>query len=427
MRHNTTYIINQIKRLVLLLFILSSVSAKGQMLSLDSILKAIEVNHPLLKKYDAKIQAYNNYASGAKALDPPQVGAGFFMTPYNPEMWRSDEMTGSEGMGSFMISAQQMFMSRKKLNANEKYMQSMADADKEMKSAMRNEIFSMAKMNYYEWLMMKKKLQLLDQSEELLKYILKSAEIRYTYGMDKLNAYYKAKAMLGDNENMRLMVQFEIQRKIIALNTLMVRKSELVFDIDTIYIIRNYEQLPTDTNMLANKRSDFKFLNQNINVLKAKQNYERSKLRPDFGIKYDHMVPFGTQPKQFSLMAMITIPIVPWSSAMYKSSVAALNYEIQSVKYEQQSLVNNAVGELESIKEQIRQKKMQIGLYEKNIIPSMIKNYQTELIAYEQNKEELFMVLDAWQNLKTVQFALYDLINELLLLQVNYERELEIN
>jgi cobalt-zinc-cadmium efflux system outer membrane protein len=53
-------------------------------MSLENILNEIEKNQPELKKYDAKINAYDTYASGAKALDAPQVGAGFFMTPYNP-------------------------------------------------------------------------------------------------------------------------------------------------------------------------------------------------------------------------------------------------------------------------------------------------------------------------------------------------------
>ena len=56
----------------------------------------------------------------------------------------------------------------------------------------------------------------------------------------------------------------------------------------------------------------------------------------------------------------------------------------------------------------------------------MKKNYETSLLAFEQNKEELFMTLDAWQNLKLVQLSYLDMLNELLQLQVNYEKELEI-
>ena len=385
-----------------------------------------KINHPELKMYDAQINAYDAYAKGAKSLEPPQVGAGFFMTPYNTQMWKSDPMTGSSGMGSFMLSAQQMFSNPKKLNANATYMQSMSKVEKEMKNATRNELFSMAKMSYYEWQVMKKKLKILSESEELLIYIIESTEIRYTYGMDKLSAYYKAKAMLGDVQQMKIMIETEISQKRIELNTIMIRNKEQEFDIDTTFVLKDYDSFVTDTTIITTNRSDYKALSQNANLLQSKQRYERSKRLPDFGLKYDHMLAFGTQPKQFSLMAMMTIPIAPWSSKLYKSSVAGLNYEIEVVRNQQQTLVNNASGFIQSLKSQIKNKKQQISLYEKTIIPSMRKNYQVTLLAYEQNTEELFMALDAWQNLKVAQLGYFDLLNDLLQLQVQFEKQLEI-
>ncbi len=398
----------------------------AQMLNIDSILTAIEKNHPELKMYDAQIKAYNTYATGAKSLDPPQVGAGFFMTPYNIQMWKPDGMTGSNGMGAFMLSAQQMFFNPKKLNANATYMQGMSNIEKEMKNAMRNELFSMAKMSYYEWQVMKMKIKIINASEDLLNYIIKSTEIRYTYGMDKLNAYYKAKAMLGEMQQMRIMTESEISQKRIELNTLMIKNKDLDFDIDTVFLFKNYETKIDDSGTVTANRSDYKALTQNVNLLRSKQAYEHTKRLPDFGVKYDHMFAFGTQPQQFSLMAMMTVPIAPWSSKMYKSSVEALNYDIEAVNNRQQALINNATGNIHNIQSQIKNKKLQMVLYEKTIIPSLRKNYQATLLAYEQNTEELFMTLDAWQNYKIGQLGYLDLISDLLQLQVQYEKQLEI-
>ena len=398
----------------------------AQVLTIDSILNAIEKDNPEFKMYDAQINAYNAYAKGAKSLDPPQVGAGFFMTPYNTQMWKSDAMTNNEGMGSFMISAQQMFMNPKKLNANSVYMKSMSGVESEMKNGTRNEMFSMAKMSYYEWMIEKKKLKVLNQSDALLNYLIQSTELRYNYGMDKLNAYYKAKGMLGDIQTMKAMAEQEITQKMIELNTLMNRDKNYIFDIDSMYLIKDYETVVTDSSLIRSNRSDVKVIIQNINVLRSKQLYERSKRLPDFGVKYDHMLAFGTQPQQFSLMAMVTIPIAPWSSKMYKATVEGLNYDMEALKNEQQSLMNQVSGNLENLKVQIRSKKQQIEIYENAIIPSMKKNYETTLLAYEQNTEELFMVLDAWQNLKLMQLSYLDQIMELVTLQTKYENQLEI-
>jgi len=413
---------------ILLITVILTNSSKvfSQVMSLENILNEIEKSQPELKKYDAKINAYNTYASGAKALDAPQVGAGFFMTPYNQQMWKADPSMNTNGMGSFMLSAQQMIMNPKKLNANSDYMKSMSGVETQMKGAMKNELFSMAKMSYYEWVVLKKKSNILKESENILKYLIESTELRYKYGMDKLNAYYKAKGMLGDIQTMTVMTNQEINQKIIELNTLMNRDKNITFDIDTILKFNEYEKSLVDSAAIMNARSDFKVLKQNENLLRAKQTFENSKRLPDFGVKYDHMLAFGKQPQQFSLMAMVTIPIAPWSSKMYKSTVKGLNYEIEAAKLEQQGFVNNVTGAIENIKVKIKNKKQQIELSEKVVIPSMRKNYETALLAYEQNTEELFMVLDAWQNLKLMQLNYLDQLMELAVLQIQYENQLEI-
>jgi len=411
---------------LLIAFLSMSEVIHAQVLPLDSILSAIEKNNTELKVYDAKANAYDTYATGAKALDAPQVGAGFFMTPYNTQMWNADPAMYSRGMGSFMLSAQQMFMSPQKLNANEKYMKSMSGVENEMKNSTRNQLFSMAKMNYYEWVLLKKKQHILKESEEVLNYLIKSTELRYTYGMDKLNAYYKAKGMLGDIQNMVVMTEQDINQKRIELNALMNRNKNIMFDVDTAIALKNYETALTDSSAIVDARSDFKVLMKNENVLRSKQTYEQSKSLPSFGIKYDHMFTFGTQPQLFSLMAMMSIPIAPWSSKMYKSTVAGLNYEIEALKAQQQGFVNTVSGTLENLKVKIKSKKLQVEISEKTIIPAMRRNYETALLAYEQNTEELFMVLDAWQNLKLTQLSQIDQLMELIALQVQYENQLEI-
>lgn len=398
----------------------------AQVLTIDSILNTIEKNHPELKIYDAKINAINTYAEGAKSLDAPQVGGGFFMTPYNPQMWKSDPSMNTNGMGSFMLSAQQMIMNPKKLNANLEYMKSMAGVEAEMKNSMKNELFSMAKMSYYEWILLEKKVKILEESESILTYLTESTELRYKHGMDKLNAYYKTKGMLGDIQSMIVMTNQEMNQKMIELNTLMNRNKNMIFDVDTTLNYKNYETVRIDSSAIIDVRSDLRALKQNENVLRTKQNYEQSKRLPDFGLKYDHMLAFGTQPQQFSLMLMVTVPIVPWSKKMYSSTAVGLNYEIESVKLQQQNIINTVSGNLENLKINIKNKKLQIELTEKTIIPSMRRNYEVALLAYEQNTEELFMVLDAWQNLKLIQLNHIDQLMELTSFQIQYENQLEI-
>lgn len=413
------------RSLLLSFFIACALRGMPQVLSLDSVLRTIDAVHPELRMYDARIKAFDTYAEGARALDPPRVGAGFFMTPYNTMMWKPDGM-GDPGMGSFMISAEQMIANARKRNANRAYMLGMSKVDAEMQSAMRNELFSMAKRSYYEWVVLVKKKAVLVRSEALLEYLIKATEIRYTYGMDKLNAYYKAKAMLGDVQNMQLMADLEIEQMRIMLNTAMARDKGVVFSIDTAFGPAPSPQLSLDTASITERRSDLRVIDRNIDLLRYEQDVQRASLRPDFGIKYDHMVGFGTQPQQFSLMGMVSIPIAPWSSKMYKSTIAGLNFDMDALSQSRSTLVNETLGQLNLLRAEIGNKQQQLDLYDRVIVPAMSNNFETASLAYEQNTEELFMVLDAWQNLRMVQLARLDLLKDLYLLYASYDEQLEI-
>lgn len=406
-------------------FVLSaSAMCHAQILSIDSVLYAIEKNNPMLRMYDSRIQASDAYSKGAKSWMPPQAGAGFYMTPYDPRLWRADGMTN--GMGSFMVSAEQMFPNMQKQNANYNYMKSMGSVQAEGKGFQLNQLLSEAKMAYYDWAVMEKKKVVLTENEALLKYIIKSSEIHYQYQNEKLGSIYKAQAQLAELKNMQLMLDNEIAQKRIMLNTLMNRDKNLSFEIDTNISLKNYETVSIDTSLISASRSDIKGIDRMIDVNILKQKVERSQRLPEVGLRYDHMFTFGGQPQQFSLMGMITIPIAPWSSRMWKANVQGINLEIEAMREEKKAITNEASGTIETLKSRIFYQKRQIETTQRDILPALQKNYQTSLLAFEQNNGELFVALDAWQMLKMTQLNYIDQIQQLLLLQVDYEKQLQI-
>jgi hypothetical protein len=129
----------------------------AQTLKLKDILDSIEKSYPSLKMYDATIQSLDAAAKGVRSWMSPQVSTGLWMTPYNTSLWKADG-AGNTGMGQFMISAEQMFPNKKYNDANEEYMKAMSSVEKENKQATLNELFAAAKKNYYEWIMIEKKI-----------------------------------------------------------------------------------------------------------------------------------------------------------------------------------------------------------------------------------------------------------------------------
>lgn len=109
------------------LTLITSVAMSQQVLSMQEIQSAIQTNHPALKMLDAEARSMNEEAKGAYSWMPPEVGAGFFQTPYDPGRWKS--MNGQPGMGAFMISAQQMFPNKKRQNAEFAYMNAQSSVE----------------------------------------------------------------------------------------------------------------------------------------------------------------------------------------------------------------------------------------------------------------------------------------------------------
>lgn len=401
-----------------------SLSSKSQILKLDAVIDSIKSLHPVVKMYDNEIRSMDEAAKGAKSWMPPEFSSGFWMVPYNTNLWKKGDM-GATGMGQYMLGGQQMFPNKKKQNADAAYMNAMSSVEKEKKNASINELIYDAKQSYSEWIILKKKLVILDQNEKLLDFMIKNAEIRYKNGLEKISAYYKAKAALGNVQNMRLMYENDIKEKRIRINTVMGRNAMMEFDIDTTYQLQDYSSVIFDSSLFYTSRSDLKAIDKDINLTWLKQETERQSLKPQFGIRYEHMFGFGGFPMQYTLMGMMKLPLTKWSSKMNKANIESLKWKASALQSQKEMMVNEYSGMAYGMRNELELKKKQMKLYEENIIPALRNNYKTMQLGYEQNTEELFMLYDAWETLYMTQLEYTELLNKILQLQVTLERLME--
>ncbi len=413
------------KLLTVLLFLVADFNSKAQTLKLNAIIDSIKVSHPVVKMYNNEIRSMDEAAKGAKSWMPPEFSTGFWMVPYNTALWKKGDM-GATGMGQYMLGGQQMLPNRKKQSADAAYMEAMSSVEKEKKNVSLNELVNDAKQYYFEWLILKKKLAILDQNEKLLDFMIKNAEIRYENGLEKISAYYKAKAALGNVQNMRLMFESDIKEKRIRINTLMGRNSMLPFDIDTTYQMKDYSSIVFDSTLFYSNRSDLKAIDKDINITWLKQETERQSLKPQFGIRYEHMFGFGGLPMQYSLMGMMKLPLTKWSSKMNKANIESLKWKANALQSQKEMMVNEYSGMAFSMRNELELKTKQLKLYDENIIPALKNNYKTMQLGYEQNTEELFMLYDAWETLYMTQLEYTELLNRVLKIQVGLERILEM-
>jgi len=401
----------------------------SQTLELKDVMDSIRQSYPSLKVLDAKINSLDAAAKGARNWDAPQVSTGFWMTPYNTGLWSGSKASGNmpaqNGMGSYMIGAEQMFPNKKYNEANEAYMKAMSSVEKENKQATLNELIAAAKKDYYEWIIIEKKLSVLAESEKLLQFMITNAETRYKNGLGKISAYYKAKASLGNIEYMRVGLQNEIVQKQIALNTLMNRDKLTRFSIDTNYTIKDYSTMVFDSTVFYNNRSDVKAIDQNIQLAYLQQNIEQASLKPQFGVQFGNMFGFGGSPIMFNLMGTVKIPM-NWSTRANKANIESIRWKAESLKIEKASMANEFSGMAYQLRQDIAAKQKQVQLFENNILAALRKNYQSNLLAYQQNTGELFELYDAWETLNDTELEYLDQLQQLLSMQVDLEKLLEI-
>jgi hypothetical protein len=416
---------NMKKIIIISILFFKAYGVSAQSLKLAAIIDSITASHPVVKMYNNEIRSMDEAAKGAKSWMPPEFSTGLWMVPYNINLWKKGDM-GATGMGQYMIGGLQMFPNKKKQNADAAYMEAISSVEKEKKNATLNELINDAKQYYYEWIILEKKLVIIDQNEKLLDFMIKNAEIRYKNGLEKISAYYKAKAALGSLQNMQLMFENDIKEKRIRINALMGRNAMIDFDIDTSYLVKDYSNIVFDSTLFYSNRSDFKSIDKDINLTILKQETEKQSLQPQFGIRYEHMFGFGGLPMQYSLMGMLKLPLARWSSKMNRANIESLKWKANSLQSQKEMMANEYSGMAYSMRNELELKKKQLKLYDENIIPALKNNYKSIQLGYEQNTEELFILYDAWKTLNMTQLEYTGLLNQVLKLQVSLERIMEI-
>ena len=396
----------------------------GPVLPLDSVLQLVERRNPAVQRYTYQAQAKEAAVAGASSWEAPKVSAGYWMTPYNQRPIR--ERNNGQGEGMQMVSVEQMLPNPAKQRARREYLSSQATVVQADQQNTVVQLRAQAKTLYVEQAVLTKKLAVLDENEELLRFLIKLAEARYPYNQATLPSIYDAKARLEMHLNDHRQAAAQAAQNLIALNTLMNRPRSQAFAVDTAVLTAPAAALaPLDTAALAGRRSDVRSLDRALTTVRLSQNLEASRRLPDFGVRYDHMNGLGVTPNQFTVMGMVTIPIAPWASREYRANTAALGYEAQALRKQREDVLNEASGRLASLQTDLTLRREQTRAFERRILPALRRSYQATMRAYEQNTGQLFQVLEAWTTLKRTRLEYLDNLQQQLTQQIAYEKELE--
>lgn len=412
-----------IKKTVFTMTLMVSISLAGfgqEILALDSILSTIKQNNPELRMYDQQAKSQDALVAGASAWMAPMLGVSTFMTPYNNLSRPSNQKEGS-----LMLIAEQKIPNKAKIKAFENYLTTQSAITLEAKSENFNELRAMARSAYYEVLIAQKQLQYYSKNIQILQNLKKLAEIRYTYNKASLSQIYVMEARIYELQNKLSETKSTIQIGKIKLNTLMNRPQNLTFELDTTKNYRIYKLEKNVANLVEN-RSKVRQVNEQIKSLTLENKMIASEAKPEFNIQFDHMINYNrTMPNQFSLMGGITIPIAPWAAKSYQSKLKANEFNALSMQSQKESLKNNLIGLIKSQEEKLLNRQDQLQLFESKLLPALQKSYEVILLNYQENKEELPMVLESWKEINNSQLEYLMLLNDYYQMLAEYDKNVE--
>lgn len=391
-------------------------------LSLDTLLGRVETNYPSILQYQYTIRSIEEKTAGAKAWMPPTFSTGLMRFPYNTMLL--NEKNDPMNQAGISFSLEQMIPNPGKLNAKKAYYSALVSLEQNKKEWTKNELWREAKIMYYNRYIAEKQTAIVKESEEVLRLLITIAEEKFVNNQTQLQTIYKAKARLSELKTMLLMLNSRVAESNINLNMLLVRDLNTAFSIDTLLTLKEYSLNLSGLDSIP-LRSDLTLISNYINSMKLEQKVMNTGAKPDFGVRVEHMYMFG-MPDQWSAMGMITIPIVPWASKMYKTESEAMGFQILAMEQEKQTMELMAKRMVAEKYRMLQYETLQYKTYLSDILPAYENNLQANLLAYRQNTGDFFVLLDAWEMLLMKKLEANDKLFAALKLEAEYEYEMEI-
>jgi cobalt-zinc-cadmium efflux system outer membrane protein len=405
----------------ILLFIGSGLAFGQVKVSLEQIFVEIKENNLGLMAYDSRIQSKDAKLAGAGAWMAPMVGAGTFMTPYPFQ-----GLTGDNDRGAFMISVEQNIPNPAKIKAKKEFLKTQSLTDAYGKAEQFNQYKTRARQLYFGLLIDYRKIRYQEENKQIMETMKKLAAIRYPFNQGGLNQVFKAEGRAYESENMILMTEAGIRSKKIALNTLMNRSASMELEIDTTLRVDFVPKADLDTTYFAVNRSDILHMDHDIHAMEKNIQQMRQEAKPDFRVRLDHMSNYSAMmPRQFTIMGMLSIPIVPWSSKMYKSEIRSMNFEREAMRQQKAAMLTEILGMSRSMENDLSVMQQQLANYENKILPSLQKYLKVSIVSYQENKSDLNTVIDSWEALNMSQMNYLDQLQKFYQMIVEYEKNIE--
>lgn len=384
-------------------------------LPLDTVLSRVLARNPELRMWELRAQGRSEAARGATAWMAPEFGVGGNELPYGGG---TSDMT--PGDPALMLSVLQMIPGPGKRGARQRHLASLADRDRAEGRWMRSQLLADAKSQYFRMVTTTRKLGVLREAEEVMAFMLEVAEVRFKLRQSDLATVFEARARLEELKTMGTREESMRKQAGMALALLMASPEQAAFAPDTALRLRGYAESPEPVDL--DRRGDIAMVGREIKSMELNLEVMRSQGRPDFGFQFNHMEMLDMG-RRFSAMAMMTLPLAPWSSGMVRADVASMEKDIESMQSELEARRLMARRMATEMRLMLQSETAQFTRFEQKVTPAYRKSLDASMAAYQEGAGDLFRVLDTWDRWVMARMEALEHLEKALVLEAEYERE----
>ncbi len=396
---------NKIRILIIgLIIFINNSFAQHQSLQ-DLIDEALLVS-PELKMYQAKINASENRIQQNTNLPDPMLTLGVMSLPLPSFAFNKDMMTAK------VVGLSQEFPFPGTLGAKENVNSKDVEIVKQEYNDKRNEIIKDLTQGYYELIYSRKETQLTEESRKLMKQILDVVRSMYSVGDGSQQNIFRIDLELTKMSDMLAALKSEESEQLSAINSFLLRDPLTELETDSLPEI-NYYQINID-ELIFKAEANRPFL-KGIQLAEEKEKLNQSAAEYDFYPMFKLSAQYafrseveGMKPDDMlSVMLDISLPF------NYGGKVSSMVEEIKSMQemYREQysasiQMLKREIGmkaaKLKSLKERIE-------LVEQGSLIQAKGNFKSALASYQVGEIDFMNVIEAQDNLYTIEKNLYRL------------------
>lgn len=271
------------------------------------------------------------------------------------------------------------------------------------------ELIAQVKKAYYDLALAEKTLRLEQEQLEIVKQLLKVAEIRYAVGQVPQQDVLRAQVEQSDRLNMLIMAGQERRTTEAHLNTLLNRPpgSPLgrLQDPEGVTLLERLEPL---TQRALTARSELAGAQAAIQkAARARILAEKNRTLPDFMVGLEYwLAPEMDPAHMYAAMVNVTIPFA-WTHGKHRQEVEEASIMLAMEEASAQAMRNQVLLEVQEAFVMLEAAQRTLSLYQEGLLPQTEQSFKATMAAYQTGKVDFGSLLEGERMLREVRLGAF--------------------